>query len=68
MAIGSEGFPFNLAKDVSYDKEACPVVEKCHYDDLFYHDLMHPNMKKSDLDDVIAAFMKVSENINDLLV
>jgi len=37
-----------------------------HYRELFWHDLMHSNMNKKDLDDVIRAFWKVWEKRTEL--
>lgn len=66
IAIGREGFPFNLASEITYKKGMCPVVENCHEKTLFYHELMHPHMSKEDLEDVVNAFIKVAENIDKL--
>jgi len=44
----------------------CPNVEKLHFKELVFHELMHPNMKKADLDDVVKSFIKVAENILEL--
>lgn len=52
---------------VSYDKGICPVTEKLHFEELFTHEYMRPGMSKNDMDDVINAFRKVSENINELV-
>ncbi|WP_205508562.1 DegT/DnrJ/EryC1/StrS family aminotransferase [Longitalea arenae] len=62
---------FNCEKykgSVDYSKGICPNAEKLHFDELFTHEYMRPGMSKSDLDDVIAAFRKVAENINELKV
>ena len=42
-----------------YAKGICPVVESLHEDELFYHELMQPQMTRHDLDDVARAFEKV---------
>ncbi len=60
---------FNCEKykgTVSYDKGICPVAEKLHFEELFSHEFMRPGMSKGDMDDVISAFHKVIENINEL--
>jgi dTDP-4-amino-4,6-dideoxygalactose transaminase len=51
---------------VNYSKGLCPVAEKMHYEELFTHEYMRPGMSKPDLDDVIEAFTKVTENIHEL--
>lgn len=52
---------------VSYDKGICPIAEKLHFEELFTHEFMRPGMNSEDLNDVIEAFNKVSENISELL-
>ena len=47
-------------------KGLCPVVENLHFEKLAFHELMHPNMAKKDLDDVVKAFKKVADNISEL--
>jgi dTDP-4-amino-4,6-dideoxygalactose transaminase len=67
IAYGSKGFPFNLAEfGLDYSKGTCPVTEKMYEKELFAHDLMHSAMSKEDLEDVVAAFTKVWENISEL--
>lgn len=60
---------FNCSKykgSVNYSQGICPIAEKLHYSELFTLEYMRPGMKKSDMDDVIKAFHKVIENINEL--
>jgi dTDP-4-amino-4,6-dideoxygalactose transaminase len=60
---------FNCPKyegKVSYEKGLCPVTERMHFDELFTHEFMRPGMTKQDLEDVVRAFEKVVENINEL--
>jgi dTDP-4-amino-4,6-dideoxygalactose transaminase len=51
---------------VDYSKGICPIAEKLHFEELFTHEYMRPGMSRNDLDDVITAFTKVTENINEL--
>ena len=51
---------------VSYDKGICPVAEDLHFNKLFMHEYMRPGMSKEDMDDVVTAFIKVSQNLNEL--
>ena len=60
---------FNCEKykgQVDYSKGICPVVEKLHFEELFTHEYMRPGMSKEDMNDVIAAFHKVAEHVNEL--
>jgi dTDP-4-amino-4,6-dideoxygalactose transaminase len=60
---------FNCPKyegKVSYEKGLCLVTERMHFDELFTHEFMRPGMTKQDLEDVVRAFEKVVENINEL--
>jgi dTDP-4-amino-4,6-dideoxygalactose transaminase len=64
MAYGSRGCPFSAPwydGEVSYEPGICPVAEHMHSEALFYHEMMHPGMTRSDLDDVVRAFVKVWE-------
>ena len=60
---------FNCPKysgQVDYSQGICPNAEKLHFEELFSHEFMRPGMSKSDMDDVITAFHKVVENIDEL--
>ncbi len=60
---------FNCEKykgQVDYSKGICPVAEKLHYEELITHEYIRPGMSRSDLDEVIAAFYKVVEHVNEL--
>ena len=60
---------FNCEKykgTVDYSKGICPTAEKLHFEELFSHEYMRPGMTKDDMNDVITAFHKVSENIDEL--
>ena len=58
-------YPFNLS-DVDYKDVKCPVVEDIHFNKLVTHEFMRPGMLKPDIDDVIKAFVKVWENIDEI--
>lgn len=69
IGFGDKGCPFNCTYykgKLNYAKGICPVAEKMYNKELITHDLMTPPMGKKDLDDVILAFKKVYENINEL--
>ena len=60
---------FNCEKykgHVDYSRGICPTAEKLHFEELFTHEYMRPGMSKEDMDDVIAAFNKVTKNIEEL--
>jgi len=65
IGFGKDGFPFNQSQ-VDYSEGLCPVTEKMHNDLLITHEFMRPGMSKSDMNDVIAAFLKVWENRHEL--
>ena len=58
-------YPFNLTQR-EYKQGDCPICEDMHYNKLITHELMRPGMSKKDLDDVIGAFYKVWENIEEI--
>lgn len=60
---------FNCPKyqgSVSYEKGACPTAERMHFEELLSHEFMRPGMTRADLEDVVAAFEKVAENVGEL--
>jgi dTDP-4-amino-4,6-dideoxygalactose transaminase len=60
---------FNCEKykgHVDYSRGICPVAEKLHFEELFTLEYMRPGMTKADMDDVVEAFVKVNQNINEL--
>jgi len=52
--------------NVSYEKGLCPVTERMHYEEVFTHEYMRPSFSKRDLEDVVNAYEKIYENINEL--
>jgi len=58
IGFGKEGFPFNQST-VMYQKGLCPVTERMHDNLLVTHEFMRPGMQRKDMDDVIAAFIKI---------
>ena len=64
VCYGNTSYPFNA--EVSYDEGVCPVCERVCSQETIFHELMRPFMKKEDLDDVIEAFHKVSDNLDEL--
>lgn len=64
----NEGYvkPLYLMPIFQKKKGLCPVAEKLYFERLGFHELMHPNMNRKDLNDVVRAFKKVAENILEL--
>jgi perosamine synthetase len=46
-----------------YRAGLCPNAEDAHYNRVITHEMIRPPMTQADLDDVAAAFHKVSENL-----
>lgn len=69
IAYGENGCPWTCEKyqgNVDYSEGICPVAEKMYKDVLITTELMHPGMSQKDLDDVVKAFEKVWQNVNEL--
>lgn len=64
IAYGNTSYPFS--ENVTYDGKICPMCEKICNSETIFHELMRPFMSQKDLDDVIAAFHKVAENLDEL--
>jgi len=69
QCYGTSNYPFEGAGNDGAQKYAlglCPNCEDAWRNTLVLHEMMLPGMEEEDLDDVVAAFKKVYENINDL--
>lgn len=56
-----------LCKNVpSYELGTCKVAEQMHFHELITHEYMRPGMTEKDMMDVVDAFTKVFENIDEL--
>lgn len=64
IAYGNTSFPFS--DEVNYAEGICPVCEKVCNSETIFHELMRPFMTKKDLDDVVKAFYKVADHIEEL--
>lgn len=51
---------------VTYPQGLCPVAEDMHYHSLFIHELMRPGMMETDLLDVVKAFAKIFDCLDEL--
>lgn len=69
IAFGRDGFPFTYSGykgNVNYDLGICPVAERMYYSDLMYTNICHANISKNDLNDLILAFEKIFDNLDEL--
>lgn len=67
-AFGNLGCPFKCPHykgELNYSAGICPEVEHAHAT-IITHEYMQPSLEKSDLDDVLSAFAKVADNMDDL--
>ncbi len=63
-AYGNTSYPFS--DHVDYKQGICPVCEKVCDSETIFHELMRPFMTKDDLDDVLKAFHKVADHLDEL--
>lgn len=52
--------------NINYSSGLCPICEDLHFNTLITHEFIRPGMRKADLNDVIEAFQKVNDNIDEL--
>jgi len=68
IAYGTLGCPFKCPHykgQVDYGVGLCPETEKAHAT-IITHEYMQPSLTQSDMDDVLKAFEKVADNIDQL--
>lgn len=66
ILYGGTGCPFTCPHylgRVIYEKGICPITEKLHEEKLLYGDWCHAGMKRTDLDDIIKALLKVTTTL-----
>jgi len=69
IAFGKDGFPFTYEGykgTLKYNKGLCPVTERMHYNEVMTTNICHANISREDLDDVLNAFEKVFNNLEEL--
>ncbi|MDR2766225.1 MAG: DegT/DnrJ/EryC1/StrS family aminotransferase [Holosporaceae bacterium] len=67
IAYGSRGFPWSASgRRYDYSLGVCPVTEDLHFNSLITHEYMLPGVTKDDLDDIVATFVKVWENVGEI--
>jgi len=57
---------FCFKEHIKYEKGLCPNVEKLHEQTLWDHDLTRSPLDENDIQDIIKAYVKVCENIDEL--
>jgi len=57
---------FCFKDTISYEKGICPNVEKLYNHTLWEHDLTRAPLTEKDIEDVILAYTKVCDNIDEL--
>lgn len=68
IAYGDLGCPFKCPHykgQASYEAGICPETEWAH-DTIITHEYMQPSLSEGDIDDVLKAFEKVGDNLDDL--
>lgn len=69
IAFGEGGFPFTYPgsrSSVNYEPGICPVTERMYGQELITSNLCHANMTRQDMADVVAAFEKVADHMDEL--
>jgi perosamine synthetase len=56
IAMGDNGFPFNLNPKISYEASEFPVVEKCHFHSLFQFQPVSWDYTETHIEQIIEAF------------
>jgi len=57
---------FCFKTTIKYEKGICPNVEKLYHKTLWEHDLTRSPLLEEDINDIISAYTKVCDNINEL--
>lgn len=63
--FGTKGYPWTLPDyqgSVRYERGICPTVERMHFSEMLTSNLIHAQINRSDLNDVVDAFEKVLEH------
>lgn len=64
IAYGNTSYPFG--NQIDYREPNCPICDKICSSETIFHELMRPYMTKKDLNDVVEAFHKVANNLDEL--
>jgi len=69
IAFGKDGYPFTFPGykgKVSYNEGICPVTEQMHFKELMFTNVCHAGIQDNDLEDVVNAFYKLYDNLDEL--
>lgn len=66
IAYGKNGYPFKEEYNYAKEKVNCPVCDKVCNSETIIQEMMRPFLSDKDRDDVIDAFHKVAENLDEL--
>jgi len=67
IAYGAHGFPWTLAeRDIPYGPGVCPVAEQLHSETFLGLSLCMCEFHPADVDQVVAAFQKVWDQMESL--
>lgn len=66
-AIGRDGYPFNLSKDIDYRQGICPVAENFHLNESIGFDICGLFVEQDQIQKMIEAFHKVYNQRHHLL-
>ncbi|MEW6664766.1 MAG: DegT/DnrJ/EryC1/StrS family aminotransferase [Thermodesulfobacteriota bacterium] len=66
IAIGSGGYPFNLAPRVGYERGACPVCERMHEKEFIGFEPCAYDVDEERLERLCAAVRKVHSHLDEL--
>lgn len=65
IAMGSQGFPFNLT-DRKYESGMCPIVEKMHYEQLIWFPICFYEYSDIMAKELVEALCKVHQGLDQL--
>ncbi len=66
IAMGSQGFPFNLNKDIDYSKGICPVAERMHEKELILFQPCSYGLDDKEINLLAETIHKVYNNLSEL--
>lgn len=66
IAMGSNGFPFNLNKNIQYKEGMCPVVEKLHNKEFLLFEPCAYDLNIEDKNLIRNTFDKIFDNLSEL--
>ena len=67
IALGRDGYPFNLSKNINYSRGLCPVAENFHLKESIGFDICGLYVEDDQLEKILEAFHKVYDQRHKLL-